>query len=296
METARIAQSLSGGKPYQIRARAALPILVRQAHAGARITYGTLAAELDMPNPRTLNYPLGSIGTALEQLSKKWKQKIPVLQCLVVNQDTGLPGEGVGWFVRDIGEFKGLSRRKQRAIVEGVLAEVFAYPRWNKVLAALGLQPISDDFKSVVDAAAKYQAGGESEEHKALKRYVAENPRIIDLPSRAGPGEQEHSLPSGDSVDVFFLHASVRTAVEVKSRISVGADIARGLFQCIKYRAVLRACIVAENSEDSCDAILVLGRALPAELTTLATILGVKVVENVKVPNQFKTRVVAGSR
>jgi len=289
METARVAKALSGSKTYQIRARAALPILVRQAHAGARITYGTLAAELGMSNPRTLNYPLGSVGTALEQLSKDWKQRIPVLQCLVVNQDTGLPGEGVGWFVRDVGEFKGLSRRKQRAIVEGVLAEVFAYPRWNEVLAALGLQPISDDFKAVVDAAARYKAGGESEQHKALKRYVAENPRVVDLPSRAGPGQQEYALPSGDSVDVFFSYASLRTAVEVKSRISDDADIARGLFQCVKYRAVLRACIVAENSDDSSDAILVLERNLPSELRSLATMFGVRVIENIRIPRIAKT-------
>ena len=281
METAKVAKTLKGDRPYQQRARIALPILVRQAHAGARIYYKELAAELGMSNPRTLNYPLGSIGTALEQLSKEWNDQIPQIQCLVVNHNTGLPGEGVGWFVRNIGEFKGLPLRKRRAIVDAVLAKVVAYPHWNKVLDAFGLKPAATGYKAVIDSAAKYR-GGESDAHKALKRYVAENPRAVDLPVRAGVGELEYALPSGDTIDVFFYYASVRTAVEVKSRISDHADIARGLFQCVKYRAVLSASIAAENSDDSADAILVLEGRLPGDLRALRNVLDVRVIDELR--------------
>jgi hypothetical protein len=282
METAKVAKALEGERLYQQRARIALPILVRQAHAGAKIYYEELAAELGMPNPRNLNYPLGSIGTALEELSKVWKQEIPQIQCLVVNQRTGLPGEGVGRFVRDAGEFKGLPLRKRRAIVDAVLAKVFAYPYWNKVLDTFDLKPATTGYECIIESAAKYQGGGESDLHKALKRFVAENPRVIDLPGRAGIGELEHALPSGDSIDVFFYHACIRTAVEVKSRISDHADIARGLFQCVKYRAVLDACVAAENSDDSTEAVLVLEGGLPDDLRALRNILDVKIVEHVR--------------
>jgi hypothetical protein len=254
---------------------------VRQAHAGAKIYYAELAGELGMSNPRTLNFPLGSIGTALELLSRDWKQEIPQIQCLVVNQATDLPGEGVGWFVRDIGEFKGLPLRKRQAIVDAVLAKVFAYPRWNKILDAFGLEPATTGYNAVIESAAKYQAGGESEMHKALKRYVAKNPRVVDLPIRAGVGEVEYPLPSGDSIDVFFSYASVRTAVEVKSRVSDHADTVRGLFQCVKYRAILKACVAAENSDDWTEAVLVVEGGLPDNLRALRNILDVKVVENV---------------
>jgi hypothetical protein len=285
METAKVAESLKGDKLYQRRARIGLPILVRQAHAGARIYYADLAAELGMPNPRNLNYPLGSIGTALERLSKEWKEEIPQIQCLSVNQATELPGEGIGWFVRNIGEFKGLPLRKRRAIVDAVLARVFAYPRWNEVLAAFGLKPAATGYKTVIESAAKYQGGGENDLHRALKRYVAENPRVVGLPVRARVGEIEYPLPSGDSVDVYFSFASLRTAVEVKSRISDHADIARGLFQCVKYKAVLDACIAAENSDDSSDATLVLEDRLPDDLRALRNTLGVTVIEQVRGAN-----------
>lgn len=78
------------------------------------MSYAALAAELRISNPRTLNYPLGSIGTVLESLSKEWKEEIPAIQCLVVNQNSGLPGNGIGWFVRDVAEFKSLTLRQQK--------------------------------------------------------------------------------------------------------------------------------------------------------------------------------------
>jgi len=62
METAKIAGPISGKRLYQERARAALPLLVRQGHAESPIYYSELAVELGMPNPRNLNFVLGSIG------------------------------------------------------------------------------------------------------------------------------------------------------------------------------------------------------------------------------------------
>ncbi len=67
MNTAQISEPLIGDKLYQKRARLTLPLLVRQAKAEEPITYENLASELGMPNPRNLNYVLGSIGKALCQ-------------------------------------------------------------------------------------------------------------------------------------------------------------------------------------------------------------------------------------
>ena len=82
---------LSGAELYQKRARQALPILVRQAKAEQPIFYSDLAEELNMPNPRNLNYVLGYIGEALQKLAKKWGVIVPPIQSLVVNKYTGVP-------------------------------------------------------------------------------------------------------------------------------------------------------------------------------------------------------------
>ena len=80
--TAEIAAPLGGDKLYQERARAALPLLVRQAIAAKPIFYSALADELAMPNPRNLNYVLGCIGQAMVRLSKQWKTKVPPISLL----------------------------------------------------------------------------------------------------------------------------------------------------------------------------------------------------------------------
>ena len=88
------ADGIFGDKLYQQRARLALPILVRQAAAGQSLTYGELANELGMANARNLNYVLGCIGVALEELGREWNEKIPLIQCLVKNQGYWIAGQG----------------------------------------------------------------------------------------------------------------------------------------------------------------------------------------------------------
>src|SRR5690606_5428016 len=127
METAENAEPLSGDKLYQQRARKALPILVRQALACTPITYEDLADELAMPNPRNLNYVLGSIGTALGNLSEDWEEEVPPVQCLVVNKTTRLPGEGIAWFVSDLKTYKKLPMKQKREVVQAELTRIYSY-------------------------------------------------------------------------------------------------------------------------------------------------------------------------
>jgi len=281
MSTAKISEPISGDKAYQVRARAALPLLVRQAQAGVPVFYSDLAEELGMPNPRNLNYVLGSIGQSLERLSKAWETKVPPIQCLVINKSTGLPGEGVGWFLVKKEDFSALPLRQKRAIVEAELQYVFSYPGWKKVLKALALKPTTSDFSPIVTKASGGYGGGESEAHKALKKYVAQNPQAIGLKVNTQVGVIEYSLPSGDSLDVSFNGKAVWVAAEVKSAISAEADIARGLFQCVKYRAVMEAVLLSESRPQNARALLVLESSFPQSLVPLRNILGVEVIEGI---------------
>lgn len=280
MSTAKISEPISGDKAYQVRARAALPLLVRQAQAGVPVFYSDLAEELGMPNPRNLNYVLGSIGQSLERLSKVWETKVPPIQCLVINKSTGLPGEGVGWFLVKKEDFSALPLRQKRAIVEAELQYVFSYPAWGKVLKALSLEPTTSDFSPIVTKASGGYGGGESEAHKALKKYVAQNPIAIGLKANT-VGVTEYSLPSGDSLDVSFNGKTVWVAAEVKSALSAEADIARGLFQCVKYRAVMEAVLLSEARPQNARALLVLESSFPQTLVPLRNILGVEVIEGI---------------
>lgn len=277
-ETAEIAEAISGDKQYQERARRAFPILVRQALAHQTIYYADLARELEMPNPRNLNYVLGSVGKSLVALGSDWNEKVPPLQCLVINQTDELPGEGVGWFITK-SDFRKMTRREQRVLVDAALAEIYSYPRWLDVLRHLQLPPPSFLTEALLSEARRV-GGGESEAHKQLKEWVAANPAAVGASAKSRAAV-EYPLPSGDTVDVLFQSGSRWTAVEVKSRISSDADVLRGMFQCVKYRAVIEAMLALQGKREEVTVLLALESTIPIALKATRAALGVTVIEGI---------------
>jgi len=284
---------LAGEKLYQERARAALPLLVRQASQSATVYYSDLAAELGMANERNLNYVLGYVGGAVESLAKDWKETIPPIQCLVINKRDRMPGEGIGWFITRKGDFRKLPRKEQRRLVKLELEKVFAYRGWSSVLQAFGLAPAKADYSHAAakarsmgatteSRAASFGGGGESPEHRKLKLFVAKHPEIVGLPGSIGPGKTEEPLQSGDVLDVFFRHGHDIIAVEVKSALSGEADIVRGMYQCVKYRAVLEAQQAAEGLPQSARAILALELKLAPKFQALKNILGIELIDEIE--------------
>jgi len=281
METGEVAKSIRGDKLYQKRARKAFPLLVRQAVANQPIFYSDLARELNMPNPRNLNFVLGCIGQTLQELSAEWKEEIPPINCLVINKNTRLPGEGIGWFITDTNNFAKLPRKQQREIVDKELHRIYAYPRWQKVLNFLGLEFKKNRNYSVLlrKPTKKRHGSGESLYHKRFKEFIGKNPQVLGIPKSVGTGKFEEELPSGDVVDVLFVHGKDWIIAEAKSSISDTADIYRGLYQCVKYQAVAEAFQAEQGVQPSCRVVLVLEGALPEELLELKNLLGIEVLE-----------------
>ena len=89
-------------------------------------------------------------------------------------------------------------------------------------------------------------------------------------------------MPSGDTVDVLFGEQDEWVAAEVKSKLSPEADIVRGIFQCIKYRAVIEAYQASKSLRQGARSVLVLEDALPGDLVPLKNMLGVEVLDRVE--------------
>ena len=104
--------------------------------------YGDLAAELGMPNARNLNFVLGAVGNSMIDLAEDWGRPVPRIQALVVNKDTGMPGEGFSPFAPDPKEFRAAPAQLRRRIVDAMLADVFSFSRWDDVLKAFGLTSV----------------------------------------------------------------------------------------------------------------------------------------------------------
>lgn len=292
MRNAQIAELTSGEELWQIRAREALPLLIRQARSAQTIFYSDLAAELKMSNPRNLNKVLGCIGAALLGLAKQWKTEIPLIQFLVVNKATGLPGSGIGEFVQLKNEdFANLSTIQKKLIVNNALAKVFAYPCWNDVLDEFNLEQAPSDFSNVVKSAIKSVqkagfGGGEGEAHKTLKEYIACHPERLHLGAGFDKGKTEVALPSGDYLDVSFQKGDSSkkfswVAAEVKSSISPQCDIERGIYQCVKYKAVMDAVAISEGKSQNTRVVLLLEGKFPDALMPLKNMLGIEVIDGI---------------
>jgi hypothetical protein len=277
--------AISGDKPYQRKAREAFPLLVRQARGEEPITYSALAAELDMPNPRNLNYVLGAIGNTIEQLNGRFREKIPPIQFLVVQKISRAPGPGVSFYVPDVPDFRGLSLRQRRHLAAEKRREIYAFNAWEEILSLLGLQApppqlTESSFQALASLASSSYGSEESAAHRLLKQFVAGSPTILDLGQVVLKTSQEFLLPSGDAIDVFVETAELWVAVEIKPHHAPLHDILRGLFQCIKYKALLRALAAVQSANKETASVLVLGSALPKEIQSIKNVLGLRVIEN----------------
>jgi len=281
---------VNGKKLFQQRAVRAFPKLVRQAKAEQPITYSDLKEELGMSNARNLNKVLGAVADALRKLSNTWKRPVPPLNFVVVNRHTGIPGKGVAGLVPNPVAFRNGTAAYRKRIVDRILHDIFSFGDWDKVLAHFGLKaellpPPVPPHRSTPDSLG--QGAGESEEHKRLKEFVARNPAVIGL--KGFPKVVvEHAFPSGDAIDILFTTSRKWVGVEVKSLKSDEMDIRRGLYQCVKYKALLEACLKAAQKRIPIEAILVLGMALPEGLQTEKNTLGIECRGGISVPVDFK--------
>lgn len=280
-----------------VTARKIFPMLVWCAEHGRTVTYQQLRDEIERRDlgwsniPRNYGSPAGRIGDALMGLDF-YKTEIPLINVLIVNGVSGLPGSGCDDYIdqyTDHHEYAVLPIEEKKAVVGDIQDKVYAFEHWRDLLGWFGLKPLGGDMHleesnelEVYQPSEPSQGdgGGESDEHKALKQYVADHPECVGLPVGAVP-EIEKRLYSGDSVDVCFAHSNKLVGVEVKSYLSDDNDICRGIYQCVKYRHVLRAMQKAENKMPTARAILIVGRQISSSLRKLAELqhANVKVIE-----------------
>ena len=169
-----------------------------------------------------------------------------------------------------------LSIPEQRALIDRAHEEIFNFPSWGDVLEACGLAETEvprSKPKRRRPRRSGWKTGPESDAHKRLKQRVADDPALVGLTTQEN-GVQEHPLWSRDRVDVYFNRATV--GVEVKTADAGFDEIHRGIFQCVKYRAVLQAQQIYNRRIPTADCRLALGGALPEQLQEIVTLFGVR--------------------
>lgn len=249
-----------------------LPILIRRAKEGRRITYGELADALHdeyrhEPKARKTLYgpPVGAVGQVIRELGEKWGELIPPINTIVVKASNGLPSTGADEIAHYFFEGSGTDMDQDRDdYMRQAMLAVFDYgDRWDRVAEALGA-PILELATGLTDRGEQIELptlppvhAPESDEHKALKAWVIKNPNWLKEFGSFLGGESEKRLSSGDRLDAYFDNGKRRLAVEVKASHASDDELMRGVYQCIKYRAVLRAEQQALRRVPNCNAVLV---------------------------------------
>lgn len=212
--------------------------------------------------------------------------KAPLLNTLLVLQSDRLPSTGAGWFLsKHFGEKK-LEQDGAREIYKSLwreysfraFEEVYDFKEWPGIYQKVyGHAYRPDESKRSAtnprggtekDGIPRGRSGGEGENHKALRLWVDGCPQLVWPKLNVHRSETEFDLPSGDRVDVVYFTSDQTIALEVKSRDSNDVDLERGIYQCVKYRAVMVAMNPMKDAKIT--AVLVTEQQLPGHLRDLA--------------------------
>lgn len=256
--------------------RAMIPVLVYWAKKGqTEHTYGDLAIAIDNPKYHRLGKPLAWLQNVIDALSESSSRTIPTLNSLVRNKKKGIPSDGFSFVSK---KYTKLDESGKRIFVDGLNSRACAYKHWDWVLSKLGLLPYEPFTEKELDGikilTGKFR-GGEGKEHKELKEYICTHPEAIDL-KKVVKAETEHLLPSGDKLDVYFeLVDGTHVAVEVKPSTSDDSDITRGIFQCVKYKAIMDALQLVTHTDYAIKIIYLTVRPLSSVHYRLTTALSI---------------------
>ena len=243
-------------------------------------TYGDLAKIIGAKTPR-LGYQLGLIDDIFDYLYRKYNRYIPTLNALIVNAGSGLPSDGLD-YVETF--YSSLSKEEKETYAKGKNQEAHDYD-YTWVLKELGLTLPTQLPSSIIESArknTKSPKGGEGEHHKRLKDFVYNNPERLDI-KNVIISDQEYLLISGDKLDVYFKTENQIWAIEVKSHISDDADILRGIYQCVKYKAILEAEKAVKKDNSVIYTMLILERNMPQKYAEIAYFLNVSYVDNFQI-------------
>lgn len=245
-------------------ARLALPHLVYCAKMKNTITYQDLGDRID----RHAHFVLpGILGYIREDICGE--EGLPYISAIVVNKYTRMPGRG---FLP--GGTDHLSKEEYRKAFEEIRDKVFACREWDSLLKKMGLSPLTKtpedlnrDALQYIESQKKNRGGGESRKHKYLKTFVAENPYALGF-SVIKRVQKEFPFVSGDRCDVVFdLGDKGFAVVEIKLGTKEKEELTKGVYQAIKYRALMEA--QGWNGVRSVKAFLVAHR-IPKDIVGLA--------------------------
>ena len=257
-----------------------IPVLVRWAQAtwDKPHYYSNLTAAVGHKTNQ-IGAVMATIQDIIDELKEtSGREDIPTLNCLVLSKNTDLPSDGFDYVIPN---YSKLSQDSKRGEVRKLNYAAHMYD-WGWVLKELGLKPATVTTADRIEKIKKsvYGSGGEGKEHNALKEYIAKHPERIGIRGDKF-AKTEHDLLSGDRLDVYFeCKKKQHFAIEVKPKSSPEGDLLRGVYQCVKYKAVMDAMRVVDNDNYENSSILVIAGEMTDTVRQVANDLNVRYIES----------------
>lgn len=258
-----------------------IPVLIRWAKTSWDIphTYSDLSFAVGHKSAQ-IGGVMGRIQDIIDELNEKYKKDIPTLNCLATNKNTGLPSDGFDYVRTDYSSFP---KDAQKGMVRAYNRKAHEFKEWDWVLNKLSISANQIFTKEQIKKkkiSAKHGFGGEGEEHLKIKDFIINHPEVLSI-KRVAFSQKEYVLLSGDKLDLYFeCKNNTHYAVEVKPSTSPDDDVLRGIFQCVKYKAVMDAQRVADYGTYENRVLLVIAGSMSKENKLIANDLGIKYIEN----------------
>ena len=262
--------------------------LIATALDASTMTYGQAKARLEAEHDfatifsTKMGYVVGSMMDRILAVD----EDAPLLNVLMVSQQTRLPSDGAAGYMADRFNIPGLREKGTRHRLwkdsfDEAAHEVFEYTAddWAELYEQVFGEPLSEDLinnererrrTGAEEDGLHYGRRGEGPNHRALRLWVRDNPAALSPDYLDCRAETEVCLDSADRVDAVFYCDDRIVVIEVKSRDSNEADLRRGVYQCVKYRAVQRAMDVRQDGY--VEPILVTEKPIPGEIRDLLRI------------------------
>ena len=272
-----------------LRQHAAKPLtrwLIDAAKQRSFVTYGQAKRRLEAEMGFTtifsayMGVPAGRLMYRIQEVMPD----CPLLNILLVQQGDKMPSEGAGPFMATYlddprfndDDFRETNPQAWRDACNRIARDVYAFDDWDQVYKDTFGEPLppSGPPRGRERDGIRHARNGEGPRHRALRLWTRDNPGAIRRSYARFRTATEVVLESADRVDVVYYGPSLSVAIEVKSSDSDESDLRRGIFQCIKYRAVMRAMDI--RSDAPIVAVLVTQTRLPGDLRALARLHGIR--------------------
>jgi hypothetical protein len=236
--------------------------------------------------------PLGYIHEWTKILEDESGKSIPAIPLLVFQKGKTTPAiGGVEWLLKKRGfsdsDIDLMSPTLKQSAIDAEVTRIKEFLDWNDVLEQLGLVryvPPENSIVEITKTLSKRKGSGESSAHKRLKEYVAHFPEIVGISKAVVRTTLEFILPSLDRIDILFeTEDSEWICVEVKAFEADDAEITRGLYQCVKYKALAAAFRRDLGEMPRVRSLLAMEGSLSPALITRMDVLNVEVIDAITI-------------